>query len=141
LPPKWEVNIERLREFLEVLPVAYDYVFEFRNETWYIDEVYKLLEEYNCAFCIYELGGHLSPIKITANFVYVRLHGPTENKYQGSYSKADLKKWAKRCLEWQKQKKRVYVYFDNDQEGYAAFNAVTLKALVKTLSSTARSKV
>ncbi|HUP12852.1 MAG TPA: DUF72 domain-containing protein, partial [Niastella sp.] len=91
-------------------------------------------------FCIYELGGHMSPMKITANFVYVRLHGPTENKYQGSYSKAGLKKWAKRCIEWQNQKKRVYVYFDNDQEGYAAFNAVTLKALVKELSSPAQTK-
>jgi uncharacterized protein YecE (DUF72 family) len=150
LPPKWKVNVDRLREFLEALPVGYDYVFEFRNETWYHEEVYKLLQKYNCAFCIYELGGHLSPITITANFVYVtitanfvyvRLHGPSANKYQGSYSKPDLKKWAKRCCEWQSQKKRVYVYFDNDQEGYAALNAVTLKALVKKLSSTAHRKV
>jgi uncharacterized protein YecE (DUF72 family) len=59
----------------------------------------------------------------------LRLHGPSGNKYQGSYSKAALTKWAKRCVEWQNQKKNVYVYFDNDQEGYAAFNAITLKAL------------
>lgn len=141
LPPKWKVNVERLKEFLEALPAAHDYVFEFRNETWYTEEVYKLLQHHNCAFCIYELGGHISPIKITANFVYVRLHGPSENKYQGSYSKSDLKKWAKRCIEWQNPKKRVYVYFDNDQEGYAAHNAVTLKNMIKELSVPAQRNV
>jgi uncharacterized protein YecE (DUF72 family) len=133
LPPKWKVNVERLREFLEALPRGFRYVFEFRNETWYTEEIYKLLQEYNCAFCIYELAGHRSPVKITADFVYLRLHGPTENKYQGSYTRTSLKKWARQCLEWQSNKKDVFVYFDNDQEGYAAFNAVTLKELVKKL--------
>jgi uncharacterized protein YecE (DUF72 family) len=96
--------------------------------------VYQLLKQYNCAFCIYELAGHISPTKITADFIYVRLHGPSENKYQGSYSKAALRKWAKQCIEWQSQKKDVYIYFDNDQEGYAAHNAILLKSLVKELS-------
>jgi uncharacterized protein YecE (DUF72 family) len=135
LPPKWKVNVERLREFLKALPVVYRYVFEFRNDTWYNEEVYKLLQEYNCAFCIYELGGHTSPVKVTASFVYVRLHGPLENKYQGSYSNSALRKWAKLCLEWQSQNKSVYVYFDNDHNGYAAFNAITLKALVNRLAT------
>ena len=140
LPPGWKVNVERLRTFLEALPVAYRYVFEFRNATWYNEEVYKLLKKYNCAFCIYELGGHVSPKKITADFVYVRLHGPLENKYQGSYSNAVLKKWAKQCIEWQSQKKDVYVYFDNDQHGYAADNAVTLKAMVNKLMTGKKEK-
>ena len=61
----------------------------------------------------------------------MRLHGPTEQKYQGSYSKAALKKWAAQCLQWKKEKKDVYVYFDNDQEAYAAFNAQELKKLVR----------
>ncbi|WP_205514531.1 DUF72 domain-containing protein [Longitalea arenae] len=135
LPPKWKVNVERLKAFLQALPVGYSYVFEFRNDTWYNEEVYTLLQEYNCAFCIYELGGHLSPLKVTADFVYVRLHGPSANKYQDSYNRASLNKWAKLCMEWQSQKKKVYVYFDNDQHGYAAFNAISLKAMVKKLTA------
>jgi uncharacterized protein YecE (DUF72 family) len=134
LPPKWKVNVDRFREFLESLPKGYHYVFEFRNETWYTEEIYALLQKYNCAFCIYELAGHVSPMKVTAKFVYVRLHGPSKNKYQGSYTKASLRKWARQCIEWQRLKKEVYIYFDNDQEGYAAFNALTLKELVKDLS-------
>ena len=70
---------------------------------------------------------HLSPTQVTADFVYLRLHGPIEFKYQGNYGKAALKKWAGQCLAW--QKKDVYVYFDNDQDAYTAFNALTLKSL------------
>jgi uncharacterized protein YecE (DUF72 family) len=84
----------------------------------------------------------LSPLKVTADFVYLRLHGPTNFKYQGSYNSAALKKWAKQCTAWQKEKREVYVYFDNDQEAYAAFNALKLKELVanrKTVISTVKS--
>lgn len=125
LPPRWEVNIERLSAFLSYLPRKYRFVFEFRNTTWYNGQIYELLKKYHCAFCIYELGGHHSPEIVTADFVYVRLHGPG-NKYQGSYTDGVLKKWAAKCRRWQQDGKGVYVYFDNDQAGYAAFNAQTL---------------
>jgi len=141
LPPKWKVNVTRFKEFLEALPKGYRYAFEFRNQTWYHEEVYELLQKHNCAFCIYQLAGHMSPIKLTADFVYLRLHGPTEFKYQGSYSNNELEKWAKRCIEWLAEKKEVYVYLDNDQEAYAAFNALTLKRLIskaKTVKSKAK---
>ncbi len=59
-----------------------------------------------------------------------RLPVVCRQKYQGSYSKAALKKCAKQCATWQKEKRDVYVYFDNDQEAYAAFNALTLKKLI-----------
>lgn len=129
LPPSWKLNIERFAEFLAALPKKHRYVFEFRNETWYDEDVFKLLAKYNCAFCIYELAGHQSPTNITADFVYVRLHGPG-NKYQGSYTLTQLKDWAEQCKEWQKEGLEIFVYFDNDEKGYAAFNAVTLKELI-----------
>ena len=129
LPPSWKVNVERLKAFLAVLPDKFRYVFEFRNSTWYTEEVFSLLREHNCAFCIYELAGHTSPVNITADFVYVRLHGP-DDKYQGSYTRRQLKNWADQCRKWQRQALDVFVYFDNDQLGYAAFNAQTLKEIM-----------
>lgn len=129
LPPKWKINAGRLAEFLAVLPAGHRYTFEFRNPTWYQEEVFALLRQYNCAFCIYHLEKHLSPLEVTADFVYIRLHGPG-NKYQGSYTKRALQQWATRCRSWQQQKKDVYVYFDNDQAGYAAFNAQALREMV-----------
>ncbi len=130
LPPGWPVDTERLAEFLKLLPKDLRYVFEFRNKTWYTDEVDDLLRQYNCAFCIYQLAGHLSPIKVTADFVYIRLHGP-KGKYQGSYSEETLNEWATRCRQWLSDNKDVYVYFDNDEKGYAAFNAYRLKQLLE----------
>jgi uncharacterized protein YecE (DUF72 family) len=130
LPPTWKKNTERLEEFLASLSKKYRYVFEFRNSTWYDDDVIALLRKYNSAFCIYELGGHVSPANVTANFVYVRLHGPGENKYQGSYSNKQLAEWANQCRDWQRQNLDVFIFFDNDEEGYAAFNAQTLQKLV-----------
>jgi len=129
LPPKWRVNTERLKNFIRVLPKKYRYAFEFREHSWYNEDVYAILRSGNCAFCIYELDRHLSPFEVTADFVYVRLHGPG-NKYQGSYTLDALKQWARRCVEWQKQGKDVFFYFDNDQEGFAAFNAIDLQKLV-----------
>lgn len=131
LPPGWEANEERLENFLKILPDTFRYVFEFRNKTWYNETIYNLLKKYNCAFCIYELAGHQSPVIVTANLVYIRLHGPTKNKYQGSYSDSQLKEWAEFCKVQVKDNKDVFVYFDNDEKGYAAFNAKRLKELLK----------
>lgn len=126
LPPTWNLNLERLESFLKVLHKDLRYAFEFRNETWYVDAVYKLLGKYNCSFCIYELNGHLSPSEITADFVYVRLHGPG-GKYQGSYNNTVLTEWAERIDGWSKNGKDVYLYFDNDDSAYAVANALTIK--------------
>jgi uncharacterized protein YecE (DUF72 family) len=140
LPPGWKINTQRLEDFLKQLPRKFRFAFEFRNKTWYTEDVYALLRKYNCAFCIYELDRHLSPLEVTTDFVYVRLHGPA-GKYQGSYTKRQLSSWAKTCAAWKQNHKDVYIYFDNDQEGYAAFNARTLQALLdKNMSGTIHKK-
>jgi uncharacterized protein YecE (DUF72 family) len=134
LPPSLKADLQLLEDFLIALSNKNRYVFEFRNETWYMPEVYQLLEKYNCAFCIYELAGHLSPVQITADFVYVRLHGPSAVKYQGNYSDEVLTEWADQCKQWLKTKD-VFVFFDNDEKGYAAFNALQLKKLIEGKTS------
>ena len=130
LPPRWNVNIERLEEFLAKLPRKHRYAFELRNETWMNDDVYALLRKHNAAFCIYELAGYHTPFIITADWTYVRLHGPTQFKYQGSYSDAQLAAWADRIREWSRTMKAIYVYFNNDDAAHAVRNALTLKSLV-----------
>jgi len=130
LPPKWNVNLERLEEFLQKLPRAHRYALELRNESWMNDDVYALLRKYNAAFCIYELAGYHTPFLLTADWTYVRLHGPTQFKYQGSYTDAQLEVWAERIREWSRTLKAIYVYFDNDDSAYAVNNALTLKRLV-----------
>ncbi len=131
LPPSWKINAERLDEFLSGLPRGLRYVFEFRNPTWNVPEIYEILRRHNAAYCIYELAGFISPLEVTADFVYVRLHGPGD-KYQGDYPTATLREWASRIEAWRKDLKQVFVYFDNDQAAFAAKNALELKKILKS---------
>lgn len=129
LPPGWEVNAERLDGFLNALPRGHRYAFELRNPTWHTPEVLDILRRHKAAFCIFEIAGMRTGFPLTANFTYVRLHGPG-GAYQGSYSAAALREWAARIRAWQKELSAVYIYFDNDQAGYAAENAASLQRLV-----------
>src|SRR5437773_5501552 len=83
LPPHWRLNLERLATFLNRMPRQYRYAGEFREHSWFTDEVYALLRRQNVALCFYQMMGWASPQEITADFVYVRLHG-TESTYGGS---------------------------------------------------------
>jgi uncharacterized protein YecE (DUF72 family) len=130
LPPKWRVNAQRLEEFLQALPTYHRYVFELREFSWLTAEIYALLERYNAAFCIYEIAGFQSPMITTSDVVYVRLHGPGEKKYQGSYERGTLRRWARQIENWYDVGKNVYVYFDNDEAGYAPHNAIALKKML-----------
>ena len=130
LPPRWNVNVGRLEEFLSKLPRRHRYAFELRNETWMTAEVFALLRRHNAAFCIYELAGYQSPLELTAGWTYIRLHGPTRFKYQGSYSDAQLAVWADRIRDWSRRLDAIYLYFDNDDSAFAVNNALTLKQLV-----------
>ena len=131
LPPRWRVNVERLEAFLQALPRRHRYAFEFREPSWNTEAVYATLRRHNAAYCIFELDCFTSPLEVTADFAYVRLHGPG-GKYQGCYTGATLRQWAK-WIEEQSQLRDIYIYFDNDQAGYAARNALELKRLVAKL--------
>jgi uncharacterized protein YecE (DUF72 family) len=133
LPPEWNRNTERLENFLRALPTGHRCAFEFRNPGWHVEAVYDLLRRHNAAFCIFDIGGFHSPLVTTADFAYVRLHGPGQQRYQGSYSGKALDAWARQILEWKENLAGVYVYFDNDQAGYAPANAFRLRKRVLAL--------
>lgn len=130
LPPRWRVNSERLEALLEALPRDFRYVFEFRDLTWINPQIDNLLAKYRAAFCIYELAGYRSPLTVTTDFAYCRLHGPGLEKYQASYGRASLRRWCRQIGLWARTLTSVYLYFDNDQHGYAAQNAMALKRMV-----------
>lgn len=127
LPPRWKVNLERLAEFLESLPREHKYVFEFRDESWFQPPVFALLRKYNVAHCIHDFAEMKVPHEITADFTYIRFHGPTSAKYAGWYSSEQLQGWAGRIKSW---RTTVYAYFNNDPEGAAVQNALELRRFV-----------
>jgi uncharacterized protein YecE (DUF72 family) len=89
LPPRWRSNSERLEGFLKILPEDQRYAFEFRDPSWFDDKNYELLRNYGSSFCVYDLDGKTSPKRITADFAYVRLHGP-DRPYRGRYGRERL---------------------------------------------------
>lgn len=106
------------------------YAFELRDVTWHNSTIYDMLRRDNAAFCIYGLAGLLAAAEITADFTYVRLHGLLTKAYQGRYDKQRLAGWARCIARWRDGLKDVYVYFDHNQQGFAALNALELKTMV-----------
>jgi uncharacterized protein YecE (DUF72 family) len=129
LPPSLKKNLSVLRNFLAKLPEGYCYVFEFRNNDWYDDELFSLLDNTGIAFCIHDLPGKASPIAATGSFVYVRFHG-ARKVYTSPYSDQELETWAGRLRGYAKKDLDVYAYFNNDIGGHAVENAKTLKGLL-----------
>lgn len=130
LPPRWRLDLDRLRHFLAALPGEYRYAFEFRDRSWWVGEVYRLLAHHEAAFCIHDLNGALSPREITSDIVYLRLHGPG-GAYRGSYDGAALTAWVDAFATWAAEGRQVYCYFDNDQRGYAVQNAVQMQNMIR----------
>ena len=128
LPPRWRFNPQRFDNFLESLPADCRYAFEFRDQTWFDTRAYEMMSKHGVAFCIYELAGMLSPKEVTADFVYIRLHCPGE-AYRGQYDTNVLANWAGAFSTWTKQGKEIFCYFDNDEAGYAAQDALRLQEM------------
>lgn len=129
LPPHWQINVERLENFLKHLPRDYRYTFELRNQTWFTEEIFSILQKHDIAFCVYDFNCRKSPRITTTDFVYIRLHGPGK-AYHDPYDEQSLQRWANRIEDWLDEKKDVYCYFDNTYRGHAWDNAQTLLRMI-----------
>ena len=113
LPPNMKKDLARLTGFLSLLPADHNATFEFRNDTWFDDEVYATLKNAGAALCLSEREDSAPPPLVeTAPWGYVRLRLET-------YTDADLKEWARtlRASSW----REIYVYFMHEATapGYA----------------------
>jgi uncharacterized protein YecE (DUF72 family) len=103
LPPNLKKDLPRLTEFLRLLPDGHGAVFEFRNDSWFADDVYDALKETGAALCLSEREDSAPPPLVeTAPWGYVRLRLET-------YSDDDLRRWARRleATSW----REIHVYF------------------------------
>lgn len=129
LPPRWRANPERLETFLAALPRGggLRHAFEFRDESWYRDDVCDLLDAHGDAFCEHDLVPRPPP-RLTGGFRYLRFHGHT-GKYRGRYGPEALAPWA-RELARSARRGDAFVYFNNDVGGHAVQDARDLLALL-----------
>ena len=129
-PPTFTIDVERLKDFLQELkPYHMRNTFEFRSKTWITRKVFNLLEKENAALCMADWPEFLNELPLTADFIYMRRHGE-DGSYATSYGTASLKEDSKRIKAYMRQKKDVFVYFNNDADGNAPKNAAELITLI-----------
>jgi uncharacterized protein YecE (DUF72 family) len=129
MPPKSNPNIARMAEFLNLLPRGPEYVFEFRNEKWFDDEVFALLKKHRVALCVAVSPQIPEPrIVVTAPFTYLRMHGGLGK--DANFTSRELRHWAGVIEEFRRQRIKSYVYFNNDWQGFAIHNARELRTLL-----------
>lgn len=123
LPRNFAVDLARLDDFLRALACwRVRHALELRHRSWFEAPVADRLRSAGVAVCLGDAPDFPMWREVTADFVYVRLHGHTR-KYASSYSAAALRRWASDACVWRDAGKDVFVYFDNDAEGHAVANA------------------
>ena len=103
LPPNLKKDVPRLTTFLSLLPTDHRAAFEFRNDTWFADDVYAALRSAGAALCLSEREDNAPPPMVeTAAWGYVRLR-------LEAYSDDELRRWSERlaATSWS----TIHVYF------------------------------
>jgi len=129
LPPSFAYKRDRgnMAGFLEVLPEEYEFAVEFRDHSWFRDDIWKLLSDHNVAYTIVDEPLLPPEVHVTANFSYIRWHGRgTRPWYDYHYSRQELEEWVPRVLEVSTKVGKVYGYFNNHYHGYAPENCVEI---------------
>jgi len=129
LPPQMQRDASRLKTALKLLPSAQRAAFEFRHPSWFEQEIFDLLQDHDAALCISDHKDAPAPWIRTATWAYIRGHGPG-GTYHGSYSDAELRKWAQHVGTWRKQGADIFCYFDNDVDAEAPRDALRFKAML-----------
>jgi uncharacterized protein YecE (DUF72 family) len=109
LPPFFRKDLACLRDFLGLIPSNGQPAFEFRNQSWFDEEVFAVLRAHNAALCLADAETELDvPFVTTAEWGYVRLRRP-------DYSDGDLRDWAKQIQDqpW----KEAFVFFKHEEAG------------------------
>jgi uncharacterized protein YecE (DUF72 family) len=113
LPPTFKKDVVLLGEFLTLLPPNADAAFEFRHDSWLVDEVFDCLRARNAALCVADSETRDTPIVMTGDWAYLRLRDE-------GYGEADIARWADTVRDINTRCRDVFVYFKHEDEGKGA---------------------
>ncbi|MFP4473343.1 MAG: DUF72 domain-containing protein [Candidatus Omnitrophota bacterium] len=135
MPPNFKRNDDRLRDFCRNIKKnhhfrLYKQVFEFRHDSWFAGEVYDILRENGFCLCWFDSTEIEGKTELTSDYLYLRFHG-SRSRYSSDYTDKELKAWARKIKKHKKDIKDVYVYFNNDAQGYAVKNARTFRGFLE----------
>ncbi|MEX2541207.1 MAG: DUF72 domain-containing protein [Trueperaceae bacterium] len=127
LPANFGKKMEKLERFLSGLESWQEvrHSIEFRDRSWFDEEVAERLSGGKVAVCQSDAPDFPLWDEVTTDLVYVRLHGHTR-KYASKYGGRLLDEWAEKTRDWLEEGRDVHVYFDNDAEGHAPWDALRL---------------
>jgi len=117
LPPFFKCDREKLEAFLSVLPRGTPSAFEFRHESWFNEDVYKLLRKHNVALCIHDADDHTTPMELTAGVTYIRLR-------RSVYDDTQRKEWQERIRSWAQEGVEVFAYIKHEDNPNAPLIAL-----------------
>lgn len=129
LPPNLHVDVGRLETFLSTLPGGPGHAVEFRHRSWYVDAVEEALSRHNVAWVWLSDRQMPDTAPVTADLVYLRLHGLDEDpdrRYRWDYTEAELAPWVERLRAAASAGRDGWVYFNNDHAANAPRNAAML---------------
>jgi uncharacterized protein YecE (DUF72 family) len=119
LAPSFKADREVLAEFVRLLPKASQYVFEFRNATWFDEDIYKILRESNVGLCLAENENMETPHVLTADFVYLRLRKP-------DYTESELCEIERRTQQYLRNGYPTFAIFKHEETPAGALYAERL---------------
>ena len=123
LPPNMKRDDDRLANALAALPPG-RHCFEFRDASWFVDDIYSLLREHDVALVIGDRPevAKFQTREMTADWTFVRFHYGHRGR-RGNYSVSELETWKRRVDQWRRNVE-VFLYFNNDWEGFAIQNGL-----------------
>jgi uncharacterized protein YecE (DUF72 family) len=119
LPPNFKLDLAVLEEFLVVLPKGVRAAFEFRHDSWFVDDAFALLKKYNRAICVAESEERTTPDVVTADFCYYRYRKP-------EYVADERRAMVDRIAEHLQQGRDVYGFFKHEETPQGARYAVEI---------------
>jgi uncharacterized protein YecE (DUF72 family) len=117
LPPFFRCDRQKLEAFLAVLPRGMRSAFEFRHESWFTDEVYRLLRQHDVALCIHDAEDQTTPMLLTAGYTYIRLR-------RSIYDDARRTEWQNRIRSWAQEGIEVFAYIKHEDNPKAPLIAL-----------------
>ena len=128
MPPRWNADPGRLRHFISRLPPWHKAAFEFRDYSWYNGEIYHILGEAGHAL-VRAIGGYHTPMEVpdVGPFRYIRVHG---GQWGIGLTEGELQYWADRIANDTRNGVETYIYFNNDPECHALYNAWRLRDML-----------
>jgi uncharacterized protein YecE (DUF72 family) len=125
LPATFRRDDDVLADALSGMPPG-RHCFEFRHESWFTGDVYAILREHGAALVIGDSPKWpFQARELTADWTLIRLHHGARGR-RGNYSETEIGEWARRIAQW-RRRAEAFVYFNNDWEGFAVRNALSLK--------------